>query len=181
MSGITWAWKHHRYFEWTWIRRKGNICMSSWIQCSWCEYMKQNRRQRDILATNYIAEFFSLAHSSPHDCVGMVTGQAPHQFARQTVTFALVLLHYFIWAQFFHQISRFWNITVYCLTPPVIEHARHSALPEQGTFELDSTVQYHCHSGYVTAGFPRAKCLAIDGHASWYVDFSYFIDFRRLL
>ena len=34
--------------------------------------------------------------------------------------------------------------------------------------DLDSTVQYHCHSGYATAGFPRAKCLAIDGHASWY-------------
>lgn len=57
---------------------------------------------------------------------------------------------------------------VFCLTPPVIEHARHSALPEQATFELDSTVQYHCYTGYVTAGFPRAKCLAIDGHASWY-------------
>lgn len=80
---------------------------------------------------------------------------------------------------------------VYCLTPPKIDHARHSALPEQGTFDLDSTVQYHCHTGYVTAGFPRAKCLAIgkifpliftlwlrriikiplfnqDGQASWY-------------
>lgn len=53
------------------------------------------------------------------------------------------------------------------MVPPVIEHARHSALPEQGTFELDSTVQYHCYTGYVTAGFPRAKCLAIDGSASW--------------
>lgn len=57
---------------------------------------------------------------------------------------------------------------VYCLTPPTIEHARHSAIPEQATFDLDSTVQYHCHTGYVTAGFPRAKCLAIDGQASWY-------------
>ncbi|XP_031618739.1 uncharacterized protein LOC116337915 isoform X2 [Contarinia nasturtii] len=57
---------------------------------------------------------------------------------------------------------------IFCLTPPVIEHARHSALPEQATFELDSAVQYHCYTGYVTAGFPRAKCLAIDGHASWY-------------
>lgn len=57
---------------------------------------------------------------------------------------------------------------VYCLTPPTIEHARHSALPEQTTFDLDSTVQYHCHTGYVTNGFPRAKCLAIDGKASWY-------------
>lgn len=57
---------------------------------------------------------------------------------------------------------------VFCKTPPIIEHARHSALPEQMTFELDSTVQYHCYTGYVTAGFPRAKCLAIDGQASWY-------------
>lgn len=39
---------------------------------------------------------------------------------------------------------------------------------EQATFDLDSTVQYHCHLGYSTAGFPRAKCLAIDGQASWY-------------
>uniref|UniRef100_A0A1A9WXH7 Sushi, von Willebrand factor type A, EGF and pentraxin domain-containing protein 1 n=1 Tax=Glossina brevipalpis TaxID=37001 RepID=A0A1A9WXH7_9MUSC len=57
---------------------------------------------------------------------------------------------------------------IYCLKPPQIEHARNSALPEQETFDLDSTVQYHCHNGYVTNGFPRAKCLAIDGQASWY-------------
>lgn len=40
-------------------------------------------------------------------------------------------------------------------------------MPDQNTFDLDSTVQYHCHLGYATAGFPRAKCLAIDGQASW--------------
>ncbi|XP_041978220.1 uncharacterized protein LOC121732407 isoform X2 [Aricia agestis] len=57
---------------------------------------------------------------------------------------------------------------IYCLQPPTIEHARHSALPEQATFDLDATVQYNCHTGYVTNGFPRAKCLAIDGQASWY-------------
>ncbi|GAB0099339.1 locomotion-related protein Hikaru genki [Sergentomyia squamirostris] len=57
---------------------------------------------------------------------------------------------------------------IYCLTPPTIDHARHSALPEQATFDLDATVQYSCHIGYVTNGFPRAKCLAIDGQASWY-------------
>lgn len=60
------------------------------------------------------------------------------------------------------------NFPVYCLQPPTIEHARHSALPEQATFDLDATVQYNCHTGYVTNGFPRAKCLAIDGQASWY-------------
>lgn len=50
----------------------------------------------------------------------------------------------------------------------MIDHARHNALPEQTTFDLDSTLQYYCHMGYVTNGFPRAKCLAIDGQASWY-------------
>ncbi|XP_049879785.1 uncharacterized protein LOC126376459 isoform X2 [Pectinophora gossypiella] len=57
---------------------------------------------------------------------------------------------------------------IYCLQPPTIEHARHSALPEQATFDLDATVQYNCHTGYVTNGFPRAKCLAIEKQASWY-------------
>ncbi|XP_050294789.1 uncharacterized protein LOC126734965 isoform X2 [Anthonomus grandis grandis] len=57
---------------------------------------------------------------------------------------------------------------IYCLSPPTIDHARHNALPEQATFDLDSTLQYYCHTGYVTNGFPRAKCLAIDGQASWY-------------
>ncbi|KAF5269827.1 hypothetical protein FQR65_LT05873 [Abscondita terminalis] len=58
--------------------------------------------------------------------------------------------------------------SLYCLSPPAIDHARHNALPEQSTFDLDSTLQYYCHTGYVTNGFPRAKCLAIDGQASWY-------------
>ncbi|XP_049824701.1 sushi, von Willebrand factor type A, EGF and pentraxin domain-containing protein 1 isoform X2 [Aethina tumida] len=57
---------------------------------------------------------------------------------------------------------------IYCLSPPTIDHARHNALPEQTTFDLDTTLQYYCHNGYVTNGFPRAKCLAIDGQASWY-------------
>ncbi|XP_074036911.1 hig-anchoring scaffold protein isoform X1 [Leptinotarsa decemlineata] len=57
---------------------------------------------------------------------------------------------------------------IYCLQPPTIDHARHNALSEQTTFDLDSTLQYYCHTGYVTNGFPRAKCLAMDGQASWY-------------
>ncbi|XP_076260368.1 hig-anchoring scaffold protein isoform X2 [Rhynchophorus ferrugineus] len=57
---------------------------------------------------------------------------------------------------------------IYCLSPPSIDHARHNALPEQATFDLDFTLQYYCHTGYVTNGFPRAKCLAIDGQASWF-------------
>lgn len=55
---------------------------------------------------------------------------------------------------------------VYCLEPPNIDHARHNALPEQTTFDLDSALQYYCHTGYATNGFPRAKCLAIDGQVT---------------
>lgn len=65
-------------------------------------------------------------------------------------------------------LTNYFSSLVYCSRPPQIEHARNSALPEQETFDLDSTVQYHCHTGYVTNGFPRAKCLAIGGQASWY-------------
>lgn len=58
--------------------------------------------------------------------------------------------------------------TVYCKTPPHIDHARHNAQLEQSTFDLDATIQYQCLNGYVTNGFPRAKCLAIDNAASWF-------------
>lgn len=98
----------------------------------------------------------------------MVFGQERNQFVQKIVKqlfFLSFLDAIFIILSFLLSFS-FISI-VFCLTPPVIEHARHSALPEQGTFELDSTVQYHCYTGYVTAGFPRAKCLAIDGAASW--------------
>ncbi|XP_066142350.1 sushi, von Willebrand factor type A, EGF and pentraxin domain-containing protein 1 [Euwallacea fornicatus] len=57
---------------------------------------------------------------------------------------------------------------IYCLSPPTIDHAKPNALPQQTTFDLDSTLQYQCDTGYVTNGFPRAKCLAIDGQASWF-------------
>nr|XP_014289884.1 sushi, von Willebrand factor type A, EGF and pentraxin domain-containing protein 1 isoform X2 [Halyomorpha halys] len=57
---------------------------------------------------------------------------------------------------------------VYCKTPPELEHARHNGLPEQATFPLDTTLQYQCNLGYVTNGFPKAKCLAIENTASWF-------------
>ncbi|XP_017775518.1 PREDICTED: CUB and sushi domain-containing protein 3 isoform X2 [Nicrophorus vespilloides] len=57
---------------------------------------------------------------------------------------------------------------IYCLSPPTIDHARHKALAEQTTFDLDTQLLYYCHTGYVTNGFNKAKCLAYDGQASWY-------------
>lgn len=56
----------------------------------------------------------------------------------------------------------------FCLEPPKIKNTRHNALPEQTSFDLDSMVQYFCDHGYVTTGFPKAKCLMMDGAASWF-------------
>ncbi|XP_034243418.1 uncharacterized protein LOC117646517 isoform X1 [Thrips palmi] len=57
---------------------------------------------------------------------------------------------------------------VYCRTPPPMDHARHNALQLQTTFDVGTTLKYQCHSGYVTNGFPTAKCLAMGGSASWF-------------
>ncbi|XP_014258644.1 CUB and sushi domain-containing protein 3 isoform X2 [Cimex lectularius] len=60
------------------------------------------------------------------------------------------------------------HIAVFCKEPPVMEYARHNALPEQTTFPLESVLQYQCVLGYTTNGFPKAKCLAIDKRPSWF-------------
>ena len=60
-------------------------------------------------------------------------------------------------------------ISVYCTSPPHIEHARHNALPEQTTFDLNTTLQYQCYRGYITNGFSTAKCLDVVGSAAtWF-------------
>lgn len=106
--------------------------------------------------------------SSQLDYAETVNGLDQNRFARKTVSQQNFTKKSQLFSKWISMNSCFEHIfSVFCLTPPVIEHARHSALPEQATFELDSTVQYHCYTGYVTAGFPRAKCLAIDGQASW--------------
>lgn len=56
----------------------------------------------------------------------------------------------------------------FCSQPPKIQNARHNALSEQTTFDLDSTVQYFCNHGYMAVGIKRAKCLLMENVASWY-------------
>ncbi|XP_076180365.1 hig-anchoring scaffold protein [Ptiloglossa arizonensis] len=58
--------------------------------------------------------------------------------------------------------------TSFCSQPPKVKNARHNALVEQTTFDLDSVVQYFCSHGYVTAGVRKAKCLLMEGAASWF-------------
>jgi hypothetical protein len=57
---------------------------------------------------------------------------------------------------------------VYCTSPATVENARHNALPEQTTFDLNTTLQYQCYRGYVTDGFSTAKCLELGSAASWF-------------
>ena len=59
-------------------------------------------------------------------------------------------------------------ISGFCTKPRVINNARHNAKPEQTAFDVEETIQYQCLIGYVTDGFPHAKCLVVDGAASWY-------------
>lgn len=56
----------------------------------------------------------------------------------------------------------------FCSVPNKLPNARHDALPEQTTFDLDSIVSYYCNHGYEIKGSPKAKCLMTEGAASWY-------------
>lgn len=56
----------------------------------------------------------------------------------------------------------------FCKEPPRVKLTRNNALPEQTTFEVDSTIHYTCSHGYTTTGFSTAKCLFMKDVASWY-------------
>ncbi|XP_046420389.1 protein lev-9-like [Neodiprion fabricii] len=57
----------------------------------------------------------------------------------------------------------------FCGEPPKVTNARNNALPEQTTFDLDSTVRYFCNHGYATDGFLIAKCLTKNKNpATWF-------------
>lgn len=56
----------------------------------------------------------------------------------------------------------------FCGPPSKYPNARHNALTEQTSFDLDSIVQYFCNYGYETKGSPKAKCLMTEGEAAWF-------------
>ncbi|XP_017883108.1 uncharacterized protein LOC108626764 [Ceratina calcarata] len=58
--------------------------------------------------------------------------------------------------------------TSFCSQPPKVKNARHNALVEQTTFDLDSDVQYFCDYGYTTSGIKKARCLLMNKLASWF-------------
>ncbi|CAK9812882.1 Protein lev-9 [Anthophora plagiata] len=58
--------------------------------------------------------------------------------------------------------------TSFCSQPPKVKNARHNALVEQTTFDLNSVVKYFCNHGYVTIGVSEARCLLMENIASWF-------------
>lgn len=57
---------------------------------------------------------------------------------------------------------------VYCLDPPVVQHATHNGPPEATSFPLETVLKYACYPGYVTVGFAHAKCFLYNDTAQWF-------------
>ena len=57
---------------------------------------------------------------------------------------------------------------VYCLDPPVVQHATHNGRPEASSFPLETVLKYACYPGYVTVGFAHAKCFLYNDTAQWF-------------
>ena len=60
------------------------------------------------------------------------------------------------------------HISVYCLDPPVVQHATHNGAPEATSFPLETVLKYACYPGYVTVGFAHAKCFLYNDTAQWF-------------
>ena len=57
---------------------------------------------------------------------------------------------------------------VYCLDPPVVQHATHNGAPEATSFPLETVLKFACYPGYVTVGFAHAKCFLYNDTAQWF-------------
>ena len=57
---------------------------------------------------------------------------------------------------------------VYCLNPPVVQHATHNGAPDADSFPLETVLKYACYPGYVTVGFAHAKCFLYNDTAQWF-------------
>ena len=60
------------------------------------------------------------------------------------------------------------DISVYCLDPPVVQHSTHNGSPESVTFPLETVLKYTCYPGYLTVGFAHAKCFLYNETAQWF-------------
>jgi hypothetical protein len=57
---------------------------------------------------------------------------------------------------------------VYCTDPPDIKHARHDGQSDQTIFPLNATLNYTCNDGFITGGFPAARCVLYNNTSKWF-------------
>ena len=57
---------------------------------------------------------------------------------------------------------------MYCLDPPIVQHATHNGAPDTATFPLETVLKYSCYPGYLTVGFAHAKCFLYNDTAQWF-------------
>ena len=60
------------------------------------------------------------------------------------------------------------SISVYCLDPPVVQHATHNGSPDTNHFPLETVLKFSCYPGYLTVGFAHAKCFLYNETAQWF-------------
>jgi len=59
-------------------------------------------------------------------------------------------------------------ITVYCLDPPIVQHATHNGETDSNHYQLETVLKYSCYPGYLTVGFAHAKCFLYNTTAQWF-------------
>ncbi len=57
---------------------------------------------------------------------------------------------------------------VYCIDPPLVQHATHNGAPDINIFQLETVLKYACYPGYLTVGFAHAKCFLYNDTAQWF-------------
>lgn len=58
--------------------------------------------------------------------------------------------------------------SVYCMNPPLVQHATHNGAPDKIHFPLETVLKYSCYPGYLTVGFAHAKCFLYNDTAQWF-------------
>ena len=57
---------------------------------------------------------------------------------------------------------------MYCLDPPLVQHATHNGATDAAHFPLETVLKYSCYPGYLTVGFAHAKCFLYNETAQWF-------------
>ena len=60
------------------------------------------------------------------------------------------------------------SCSVYCSSPPRVQHGAHNGPGEAEQFPLETVLKYTCYPGYLAVGFAHAKCFLYNTSAQWF-------------